>query len=73
MSAAIVIRSQRGNVKYLDARYKWGDLPDLIPAWHMPVVLDIMLDPRNPQPPTGWAWVDDGQPIDLDALTVIPL
>ncbi len=70
MTAAILLRSKNGTTQYLDARYKWASLPDLIPAWHIPVVLEVMLDPRNPTPPTGWAVVDDGQPIDLDKLEV---
>ena len=57
--------------KFLNRYYQWVSVPDLFPAWHVPVVLDIMLDPRNPTPPTGWAWVKPDEPIDLDTLEVV--
>ena len=69
MKSVIFMRGR----KFLNNRYSWGDLPDLFPSWHAPVVLRVMMDERNREKPTGIAVVDGSQVIDLDNLEVIPL
>ena len=50
MTQIILIR----NNQYLNNRYQWTNIPDLIPDWHAPVVINVMLHEGNPQKPTGW-------------------
>jgi hypothetical protein len=69
MKFAIIVRGD----KYLNLHYKWADLPDLIPLWHAPLMLRVMMGERNPQKPTGIAEVDSSSVIDLDSLGVISL
>jgi len=77
MKHAIVVRQTMRNgerrTQCLSLYYKWADLPDLIPLWHAPVMLNVVMSERNPQKPTGIAEVDDSGVIDLDQLGIIPL
>lgn len=72
-TSAIFIRKTKSGVKFLDWRYRWSNMPDVFPACQLRVVREVMLHPRNPAPPTGWARVATDGIIDLDNLEVMPL
>jgi len=55
---------------YLNNTYKWVNIPDLIPDWHIKVVLGVMMHPKNKTKPTGIAEVDPSKVIDLDNLII---
>ncbi len=63
--SAIILKGD----KFLNDRYQWTDLPIgiLVPYWHFQAAIKCAPDA------TGWAIVDETQPIDLDKLEVMPL
>jgi hypothetical protein len=58
MNSIIFIRSKNGATKFLNWRYRWSNMPDVFPACQLPVIREVMLHPRNPAQPTGWARVE---------------